>query len=69
MSRKYVTEKERALFIVACKNNGIVVSKAPQKRMRTATIITGEDNISVSRSLTVKKARRKTVRKIKPVRT
>ena len=70
MTKKPITEKERSLFIIACKNNGIVVSQNPQKRIGTATIIVGGENISVSKSLIVKKVRNKnTTRKNKSVKT
>lgn len=70
MSKKTITERERELFILACKKNDVIVSREPQKRMMTATIIVGGKPVSVSKNLTIKRGRsRKVVKNTKPIKS
>ena len=55
MSKKPITEQERILFIEACKNNGVIIAKQPQTKIASATITVGNEKISISKGLAIKR--------------
>ena len=53
MSDKRLSGDEIAAFKLACKNNGIRITRQPQAKTKSASIIVGKRTVSVSKDLSV----------------
>ena len=58
MAQYIISDEERKAFIIACKNNGVSISKTPQKIVSSAAIYSRGKRVIVTNDLIIKKGKR-----------